>query len=191
MDELAARRSASRSRGGVARIVAVAAAVVVVAGLAIGVTVATLRSNDKSSSGARASSGATSPTSNREAAGSADATASVVDFGTVPDAAALRAGVERALSSTASATDSPSALSDNSDSAPAQEFKSAVPPAGRAPAACVAKQSTALGLDAALTSGEPVEVLVFTRGNQAFVVAVADPHASCRLVASQLLRTGN
>jgi hypothetical protein len=196
-DEVAARRNAPHSRGRVARAFAVAAAIVVVAGLAIGVTVATLRANNKNSSGDSSSAAAASPTSNREEAGSANASPSIIDFGVVADAAALRAGVERALS-TGTATDRPLALSDNSADAQSQQRKGVEVPAATTPATCVAKQATALGIDTApaiegpaMYAGQPVQVLVFTRGNQAFVVAVADPQATCRLVASQLLRTGN
>jgi hypothetical protein len=195
-DEVAARRNASHARGRIARAFGIAAAIVVVAGLAIGVTVATLRANNKNSSGDSSSAAAASPTSNREDAGSANAS-SIIDFGVVADAAALRAGVERALS-TGTATDRPLALSDNSADAQSQQRKGVEVPATTTPATCVAKQATALGIDTApaiegpaMYAGQPVQVLVFTRGNHAFVVAVADPQATCRLVASQLLRTGN
>ena len=89
-----------------------------------------------------------------------------------------------------------SGSSDNAQSQPESQKDAEVQATPTRPA-CVAKQAVALGIDAvpqiegpAVYAGQPVQVLVFTRGNQAFVVAVADPDGACRLVDSQLLRTG-
>jgi hypothetical protein len=194
VDDLADARAGRRP--GLGKYVAVAAALLVVAGL--GVTVANVsgRGDDSSTSAGQAATASTSAakstesdTATRDDAGSSPTSRApeppaALSFGAVDSADALRQRVEAALGTAVSA------------GGRLQENRSAAEP--EPPAACVTKQAQALGVDPALVlhgstvyAGTPAEVLVFRRGNDALVVVVADPEAACRLLASQLLHQGS
>ncbi len=192
VDDLASARESRRPR--LAKYVAAAAALLVVVGVGVAVANISKGGGDDSNT---ASGGASITTSATKGAESGDATqgASGSDstsvaplaaprrFGTVENADTLRQRVEAELGSPGAPTAQLEQNRATADSA--------------APAACIAKQAQALGVDPALVldgsivyAGTPGEVFVFRRGNDALIVVAADAGDTCRLLVSQLLHQG-
>jgi hypothetical protein len=189
-DELAHRRSRSWPRfGGIA---AVAAAILIVVGLAVSLT-STGGGDDASTAGDAAGSGTADSTIASEestnaltspvAPGAADASGATRDFGAVDDPAQLRDAVQQAL--TGAATDDEA----GGDAAERQVATEAAPPAGTD---CVRTQTENLDVDpatapvlvgAVVYQGTPADVLVYPRGAEQLIVVLT--RGDCRLLVTQ------
>jgi hypothetical protein len=192
-DATAAGRARNHRYGRVAAIAAIAAALAFVVGAGAMLTTRDDHSKDTSSaaSARKAGDSGAGTSASKSAGESAASAAPTFDFGTAPDDQQLRARIEAAL---------PSATADSTLTAPAPQFRGEQ--GGRALVVprddCVRAQAEAIGLAGPVLLRGPVvykgsaaDVYLFADGNATVALVIDDAGAACRLLSSQLLRSGS